>query len=170
MKKGSVTKITMLSTMVFFTTILYAQSKSDSVAIQTILLSEETAWNNGDAAAYSQQFAQNGTFTNILGMFFRGHDVFQERHDQIFKGVFNKTVLQQKVVSFQFVRPDVAIVETLSCVSGFPAGPPPGATLNAKGQLYTRLLQVFVKEANDWKISAYHNVDLKPGIPVPEAK
>lgn len=162
------TKLTLALLLVLFTTTLRAQSKSDTVAIQTIIQDEVMAWNKGDAIAYSRQFAEKGTFTNIQGLFFVGHTVFMERHDQIFKGVFNKTVSQQKIVALQFVRPDVAIVETLAHVSGFAGDPPPGARLDAKGRLNTRLLQVLVKESTGWKIVSYHNVDVKPGVPIPD--
>ncbi len=168
MRTSSFAKIILLLLLPLLASVVQAQSKADSMAIKTIIQDEDLAWNKGDAEAYSRQFAADGTFTNIMGLFFVGHKLFVERHDQIFKGVFNKTTLQQKIVSFKFVRPDVALVETLSTVSGFLAGPPPGASLDAKGHLHTRLLQVLAKEAGDWKIVSYHNVDLKPGIPVTE--
>jgi hypothetical protein len=80
-------------------------------------------------------------------------------------------VLQDEVVSLRFVRPDVAVVDALSWVSGFSvAGPPPVLKLDAKGRLRTRLLQVLVKEGDDWKIVVYHNVDIKPGIESPEPR
>lgn len=44
----------------------------------------------------------------------------------------------------------------------------PRIQLDAKGQLNTRLLQVVTKEAGAWKIVSYHNVDVKPGTPIPE--
>ena len=168
MQTNLFTRTTLTLALFLFSITIQAQSKSDSAAIQTIIDSEVVAWNKGDAAGYSQQFAKEGTFTNIQGAFFIGHQPFVERHDLIFKGPFNKSVLQQKLVSLVFVRPDVAIVETLSFVSNFSAGPPPGARLDAKGRLCTRLLQVMAKESDGWKIVAYHNVDVKPGIPVPE--
>ena len=34
-----------------------------------VLKEEVAAWNLGDADAYSQHFATDGTFTNLLGMF-----------------------------------------------------------------------------------------------------
>jgi uncharacterized protein (TIGR02246 family) len=86
------------------------------------------AWNKGDAQAYSQQFAVDGTFTNILGMFFTGHQALLDRHEEIFKGMFRGTALRQNVVSLRFARPEAAVVETLTWISGFSAsGPPPGA-------------------------------------------
>ena len=170
MQTSFFTKIALTGLLVLLATIVRAQSKLDTAAVQTIVQDEVIAWNKGDAVAYSQQFAKEGTFTNIQGMFFIGQKVFSDRHDQIFKSIFNKTVLQQKMVSLKFIRPDVAVVETLSIVSGFTGPPPPGARLDAKGRLYTRLLQVMVKDAADWKIVSYHNVDVKPGMPIPESE
>lgn len=163
-------KIAFVFLMLQFTTIIRAQSKTDSIAIQNILHDETTFWNKGDAKGYSQNFAVDGTFTNILGLFFTGHEEFMLRHDQIFKGVFKGTVLTQKLVSLKFVHPDVAVVESLSLVYGFSKnGPPKGTYLDEKGRLRTRLLQVMVRDGNGWKIVGYHNVDIKPGIPAPES-
>ncbi|MBZ5649242.1 MAG: SgcJ/EcaC family oxidoreductase [Acidobacteriia bacterium] len=117
--------------------------------------------------SYSRHFAADGTFTNILGMFFTGHDAFRERHDQIFKGAFRGTTKQEDVVSIRFWRPDVAVVETLQTVNGVQKLFP-GTSADAKGRLRTRLLQVFVKNNGEWKIAVYHNVDVKPGVSVPE--
>ncbi|MBD2701495.1 hypothetical protein IC229_12665 [Spirosoma sp. BT702] len=92
-----------------------------------------------------------------------------DQHDVIFKSFFKNTVLKQKIVSIKFVRSDVALLETLCQVSGFAKeGIPARLQLDAKGQLHTRLLQVLSKDAGVWKIVSYHNVDIKPGIPISE--
>jgi len=163
--------ISATSLFMFFTTPTQAQQNADSMMIQTILQEEVSSWNSGDAQVYSKHFAENGTFTNIRGMFFTGHQQFLDRHVEIFKGMFAKTVLQQDVVSFRFLNPDVAIVETLTWITGFPKGGSPKAIhIDEKGRLHTRLLQVFQKQSGDWKIVVYHNVDLKPDTPVPMHK
>ena len=154
--------------VMIFVTPSQAQQNADSMAIQTILQEEVDSWNIGDAQIYSRHFAENGTFTNIRGMFFTGHQEFLDRHIDIFKGMFAKTVLQQEVVSFRFLSPDVALVETLTWITGFPKGSSPKAIyIDDKGRLHTRLLQVFQKQKGDWQIVVYHNVDLKPDTPVP---
>ena len=146
-----------------------AQNNPDETAIRQILDSEVTTWNKGDTDGYSRHFAADGTFTNIRGMFFTGHQEFRDRHEAIFKGEFRGTSLKQEIVSLRFIRPDVAIAETLTWVSGFSkAGAPPGTQLDANGRLRTRLLQVLKKDGGEWKIVVYHNVDVKPGVPVPE--
>jgi uncharacterized protein (TIGR02246 family) len=151
--------------VVLFAAICVAQNPEEAT-IRNILQEENSSWNAGDATGYSRHFAEDGTFTNVLGMFFTGHKMFLDRHEVIFKGPFRGTIAKQEVVSLKFVKDDVAIVETLATISGFSkAGPPPGVRLDETGSLKTRLLQVFVKQGGDWKIVAYHNVDIKAGPP-----
>ncbi|MEO6313553.1 MAG: SgcJ/EcaC family oxidoreductase [Chitinophagaceae bacterium] len=146
-----------------------AQSPADSMAIKIILQEEVTAWKNKDAELYSKHFSNEGTFTNLLGMFFTGHAVFQNKHAEVFKSVFAGTVLQQQLISMKVASEGTIIVETLASVSGFSSnGPPRGTTLDGQGRLNARLLQVMVKDGIDWKIIAYHNTDIKAGIPIPE--
>jgi uncharacterized protein (TIGR02246 family) len=162
-------KTTLILTMLLFATMARAQSKPDEAAIRSILQEEVTAWNKGDAQTYSKHFAADGTFTNVQGMFFTGHQAFLDRHEEIFKGIFRGTIMRQDVVSLRLVRPDVAIVDSLEWVSDLPAsGPPPGTHTDAKGRLRTRLLQVMVKDGGEWKITVYHNVDIKPQVTTPE--
>jgi uncharacterized protein (TIGR02246 family) len=140
---------------------------NDEAAIRSIVEEEATAWTQGDAAAYSRHFAKNGTCTNILGQLFIGHDVFLKQHDLLFKGPYRGTVLHHDVVSLQFVRPEVAIVEVLTSVTGFQKLAP-GLHTDRSGRLRTRLLQVLVKDKGEWMIVAYHNVDVKSQTPVPD--
>jgi uncharacterized protein (TIGR02246 family) len=150
---------------------LSAQTASDESAVRTIVQDEIAAWNRGDAVAYSRHFAADGTFTNITGQFFTGYDAFLKQHEVIFEGRFKQTRLQQDIVSLKFVRPDVAVVEVLTSVAGaVSAQLAQGTSADATGRLRTRLLQVVVKERGEWKVIAYHNVDVKPGVPVPEPR
>jgi hypothetical protein len=75
--------------------------------------------------------------------------------------------MKQDVVSLKFVRPDVAVVETLTAVIGIQK-PSPGMSLDTKGRLRSRLLQVMVKDGGEWKIVAFHNTDVRPDVPVPD--
>lgn len=147
---------------------LGAQAAPDEAAIRGIIQDEIAAWNQGDAVAYSRHFAADGTFTNITGQFFSGYDAFLKQHAVIFEGRFKQTRLQQDIVSLKFVRPDVAVVEVLTAVSGVVSAQlAQGTSADAGGRLRTRLLQVVVKQGGEWKVVSYHNVDVKPGIPLP---
>jgi uncharacterized protein (TIGR02246 family) len=156
-----------LALVLVATVAVYPQASPDETAVRNIIQEEIAAWNAGDAAAYSRHFAADGTFTNIRGQFFTGREAFIEKHDYIFKGIYRGTTLKQDVVSLKFVRPDVAIVEVLTAVSGIQKLSP-GTSADAKGRLRTRLLQVVVKEGGEWTIVAYHNTDVKSDVPVPD--
>ncbi len=149
--------------MGFLATMLSSQTRADESEITRILGEEASSWNAGDAHGYSRHFSAGGTFTNILGMFFTGRQAFQDKHEEIFRGIYKGTTLEQKIASIRYIRPDVAIVETLASVSGFSkAGLPAGIRIDESGCLRVRLLQVFVKNSDGWEIATYHNVDLKP--------
>ena len=49
-----------------------AQSKSKESALRKILDDEITTWKQGDTDGYSEHFAADGTFTNVMGMFLPG--------------------------------------------------------------------------------------------------
>jgi uncharacterized protein (TIGR02246 family) len=144
-----------------------SQASPDEAAVRNIIQDEIAAWNAGDAVAFARHFAADGTFTNIRGQFFTGREAFTERHDFIFKGIYRGTTMKQDVVSLKFIRPDVAVVETLTAVIGIQKLTP-GMSVDTKGRLRSRLLQVMVKDGGDWKIVTFHNTDVRPDVPVPD--
>ncbi len=149
-------------TISFFS--LQAQAVREEKEIDEILKDQDASWIKGDAVAYSRSFASGGTFTNIRGEFYTGRKAFEDKHAEIFQTIFKGTTLTQNVQSIIFLKPDVAVVETIAWVSGFRA-PPPGLVLDANGRLVTRLLQVLMKDQGEWQIYSYHNVAVGPGGP-----
>ena len=143
---------------------LGAQQSRDETAIRRVVDNETATWNKGDAVGYSRDFAANGTFTNIRGQYFTGYPAFLKQHRVIFDGLFKNSTLKQDVVSLRFIRPDIAVVETLTSVTSQQV--PPGVAKDESGAFHTRLLQVFAKERGVWKIVVYHNTDVKAGIPL----
>jgi uncharacterized protein (TIGR02246 family) len=137
---------------------------ADQLSIERLLASLGDAWARGDAGAYASRFADDGTFTNVLGMFFRGRDEFRERHDAVFKTVFKGSTLALQIAALRFIRPDVAIADIDAEVRGFTALAG-GYTAMPDGSVRTRLLMVLVREHGDWWISAYHNVAVAPPPP-----
>jgi uncharacterized protein (TIGR02246 family) len=130
---------------------------ADQLSIQRLLASLEDAWARGDADAYASRFANDGTFTNFLGMFFCGPDAFRERHDAVFKTVFKASKLTLRIATLRFIKPDVAIVDMDAEVRNVSALPN-GLSAMPDGTVRTKLLMVLVREHGDWWISAYHNV------------
>ena len=147
--------------IIVLATQLGAQQSRDDATIRRIVENETATWNKGDAPGYSHDFAPTGTFTNIRGQYFVGYPAFLKQHQAIFEGIFKNSTLKQDVVSLRFIRPDVAVVETLTSVTSQQS--PPGVARDASGAFHTRLLQVVAKDHGAWKIVVYHNTDVKPG-------
>jgi uncharacterized protein (TIGR02246 family) len=137
-----------------------AQSSDDESRFRQIVAEQVAAWNVGDAKGFSLRFAEDGSFTNIRGTVFYGHRAFEDRHAEIFKTIFKGSKLAMSVSKVRFVRPDVAIVDVSTELSGV-QGTPPGVKSTADGKIRTRLQEVFVRDKGEWSIASYHNVDVK---------
>lgn len=86
-------KMALMAVVVVLGTMQMGQSSPqapDEAPIRNIIQDEVNAWNRGNAEAYSRHFAEDGTFTNILGMFFTGREAFRARHEQLFRTVFRE--------------------------------------------------------------------------------
>ena len=134
---------------------------SDSRAIEALVAELTDAWNRGDARAFSARFAADGSFTNVLGIVAYGREIFELRHAEIFRTIYQGSVLQQSIGRLYFIRPDVAVVDVDATVSGYPRLPP-GAQAANDGALRAKLQLVVTREDSEWWIAAFHNVDVKP--------
>ena len=133
---------------------------NEEAQIRKIVSEEENAWNRGDAKAYGSRFAEEGGFTNVLGSVYYGRRAFEERHATVFATVFKGTSLRMTVQKIRFIRPDIAIVDIDTEMTGFKKLPS-GIHAASGGVLRTRLQQVMSKDSGDWWIVSYHNVDVK---------
>jgi uncharacterized protein (TIGR02246 family) len=129
----------------------------DEHEIQTLIDELTGAWKRGDAKGYGARFMPDGTFSNVNGEFYVGREEFDRRHAAVFGGVFRGTALAMTINKLRFVRPDVAIADIDTEVSGSRLRPL-GVTVGPDGVLRSRLLMVLVKEQGAWWIAAYHNV------------
>jgi uncharacterized protein (TIGR02246 family) len=97
---------------------------TEEARIRQIVEDERRAWNRGDAKAYASRFEEEGGFTNVLGTIYYGSREFVERHASLFATVFKNTVLSMRVQRIRFIRPDVAIVDIDTEMTGFKMLPP----------------------------------------------
>ena len=133
---------------------------SETAALHAILAGQDEAWCAGDAAAFAESAAPDVVFTNVVGLFSIGRDPFEAQHRHIFATFYKGSRLRQVVERIGFERPDVAIVHTLTEVSGFGALPP--ALPVRYGVLTTRLEQVLTRTQEGWQVAAFHNVVVHP--------
>ncbi len=91
-------------------------------------------------------------------MFSVGRAPFVGQHAHIFGTFYRGTTMTQTVANIAFVRPDVAVVDTLAELTGFGDLPPAIAGHVADGAIRTRLEQVMVHNDGRWQVAAFHNV------------
>lgn len=124
--------------------------------IADLIASQDAAWNRGDAAAFAARCLPDVVFTNVLGMFTVGKAPFLAQHERIFATIYKGTINHQEVQHITLVKPDVAVVDTLSTMSGVAHGPPGIPVVD--GTIQARLEQVLVRHDDGWWIVAFHNV------------
>jgi len=133
---------------------------AEEASIRKVIDAEEDAWNRGDAKAFAARFQEDGAFTDVFGAVSRTRAELEKRQVEFFTSLFKGSRLALKVRKVRFLRPDVAIVEIDTEVSGF-RKLPPVVYVDAEKVLRTRLQQVMAKTGTNWMIAAFHNVDVK---------
>lgn len=138
----------------------FAQSSNKEDKIRQVLKEQENAWNKGDAKEYVQSFMNEGIFTIITGATFHTHSALEERVAFIFSTIFRNSTYNRKINQIKFISDNAAIVELETEITNY-KGLPPGVKASEDQILRTSMLQVFVKENDEWKVAAFHNVDVK---------
>lgn len=136
-------------------------SKQDESQISEIVQSQQEAWNRGDAEAFGIHYAENGSFTNVVGQQLYGRKAFVAQHAGIFSTIYKGSHNVFTIGKVTFVRPDVAVVDIDGVLTGA-MRLPPGLKGGADGALHVKLQEVMTKEAAGWTIAAFHNVAVYP--------
>ncbi|HEX7616182.1 MAG TPA: SgcJ/EcaC family oxidoreductase [Thermoanaerobaculia bacterium] len=137
-----------------------AVAVAEEASIRKVIDAEEDAWNRGDAKAFAARFQEEGSYTDVFGAVSHNRAELEKRQVEFFTSLFKGSRLALKVRKVRFLRPDVAVVEIDTEVSGF-RKLPPVVYVDAEKVLRTRLQQVMAKTGTDWMIAAFHNVDVK---------
>jgi uncharacterized protein (TIGR02246 family) len=133
----------------------------DEAEIRAIVQSEADAWNRGDAEAFGAYYAENGSFTNVIGQQLYGRKAFIAQHASIFSTIYKGSHNTFSVSKITFLRPDVALVEIDGALSGANRLPP-GLKAGEDGALRVKLVEVMSKEQGNWVIQLFHNVGVYP--------
>jgi uncharacterized protein (TIGR02246 family) len=121
-------------------------------AVDQLLGELAEAWNAGDARAYGARYSPDGTFTNTNGTIDMGRDEVVRTADEAFQGVLAGTKVSMAVRRLRLIRPDVAIADLDTRVSGIPVdGDGPG------GEVRISQMLVLVGENGRWWITGQHN-------------
>ena len=161
MRALTVSSFCLLALMSVFVVPGHAQSKEDEAAIQAVVQSQGDAWNRGDAEAFAAHYAEDGSFTNIIGQQLYGRAAFIAQHARIFSTIYKGSHNVFSIGKIKFIRPEVAIVDIDGALMGANRLPP-GMKAGDDGALHVKLQEVMTKEKGGWSIAAFHNVAVYP--------
>ena len=149
--------------LILFGTILPAQNQ-DSIAITKVISGYESTFNQKDAKAYANLFAENADFVNWQGKAAHGRDSIEKFHINTFK---NLRTTQLKFIShsIRFIKPDVASVD-INLVNTNMTTPDGKPMPNRE----VKLVWVMTKENGNWFIKVNYTIMLNDGTKDPKTK
>jgi len=129
---------------------LKARSASDEAAIRALALKCADGWNKGSGEGFAAPFAVESDYVVVNGMHLKGRAQIASLHQQIFDTFYKGTRLWVQVKSVRFLKPDVALMHTVSRIlkpGESDASPEPDA------------IQTWAvsKHGNEWLVVAFHN-------------
>ena len=140
---------------------------ADDVAIAALMASQAQAWNRHDVAAWSAPFEADAEFVNILGMLLSGKEQIQQRHAELFQGIFSHSSVSITIRKLTRLGPDAALVDTVYELRGYARLPPGILPSDADGTLRTRMRYVLTRRGDGWHVASAQNTAI---FPPPEAK
>jgi uncharacterized protein (TIGR02246 family) len=134
---------------------LFAQnSKTDEAAIRSIIQKKQDAWNKHDWVAFSQDYTDDATLVNFVGMFWKSKSDIISHLSSINDCCLSATSVKFDLQFFRPVSPGVDVVyieETLFTDRDYSTP----VQSYKKGEIeYKQIIAVYVKKGEEWKVTA----------------
>lgn len=95
-----------------------ARRSNDEESVQKVVHSLSASWNAHNMKAFAAVFDDDADFVNVGGTRWRGRKEIEEKHAEKHVMQFKESVLQVKSVDVRFLEPRVAIIHTMTQISG----------------------------------------------------
>src|ERR1044072_205525 len=89
---------------------------ADEAAVRALTRRCVEGWNKGSGEAFAAQFAEDADYVVVNGNYLKGRQQIASGHQQIFDTFYKGTRLWIEVKSVRFIRPDVALMHSVSRV------------------------------------------------------
>lgn len=129
-------------------------SSAEKAAIQAVLDAHAKAWSKGDAAAAAAVMTEDADWVGGDGSVYEGRAAIEAAHENWLAGSAKGSHHSHPgLAKIQFLRPDVAVVDGDSYMSGL--HDEQGKEIPAETSRYTA---VMVKENGRWKVAAFRSL------------
>jgi len=143
-----------------------APSAVDDPALQALIAQQTETWNRHDAAAWIAPFEPDAEFVNILGMLLSGREQIQQRHAELFQGIFAHSQVAITLRKVTRLGAEAALLDTVYELRGYDRLPPGVRPSDADGTLRTRMRYVVMHRGDEWRIVSVQNTAI---LPLPDA-
>lgn len=134
-----------------------AEHPTDESAIRDLVgARQQQAWNQHNAHAYAELFAEDADVVNVVAWWWKGRAEVESNLTRMFANIFRESTLTFREVEVRFLTPEIAIVHARWTMSG--AHMPPGLPEPREG-LQTLTVQ---KRNGKWLIAAFQNTNYVP--------
>ena len=128
--------------------------EADEAAIRQTVADYDQSFTGHDAHGTAMTFAEDGDFTNMLGVHKRGRKDIEERFTGLFSGTLKEAQRTDKVRSIRFMTPDVAVVDADTVITNTRGAG--GSIIPLRKGLMTL---VVTKQGERWLIAVFHEAE-----------
>jgi uncharacterized protein (TIGR02246 family) len=130
-----------------------AEQQDDTAAIRQVQVLQAAAWNQHDARAYANLFAEDGDAVNVVGWWWRGRPEIERKMREGFESFFAQSTLTITDVDVRFLSSTMAVAHVRWTMAG--AKTPPNMPEPREGIQ----LQILTKQATGWLIASFQNTN-----------
>lgn len=117
------------------------------------------SWNRHDMTAFSELFALDAEFVNVVGMWWKGRAEIKQAHEFTHSTIFKNSSLTINDVTVRFPAPQLAIARCRWLLEGHVS--PEGAALPPRNGI---LVHVLAFQDGRWSIIDSQNTDIVDGV------
>ena len=126
----------------------------DRALLESIVAEMEEAWNVGDARGFAAHCTPDADQINIFGTLLKGREEIVNRHDRVFKTIFQGSRNTLRLIGSSYVTADVILARLHSTID-VPHGP-------LQGKLETIASLLFRKTNVTCELMTFHNTRIGP--------
>jgi uncharacterized protein (TIGR02246 family) len=132
---------------------------TEETKVLRVIESFAESWNRHDMKAFSELFATDAEFVNVVGLWWKGREEIKAAHEFTHQTLFKNSRLTIAEVFTRFPVPKIAIARCRWNLEGHVT--PDGAPLPERNGI---LLNVLIQDKNTWLIIDSQNTDIIEGV------
>jgi len=140
---------------ILLSTIIFAQNDTADVTnIKAVIKHQETAWNKHDWESLVIDNTDDATLINFIGEFWKNKDDIVTHFKQLNDCCLWRTSLKLEVKNIRFLTPGIALVYVEETIVADKDYDTPFHNYKKGDTDYKMATDVFVKQNNEWKVTA----------------